>query len=86
MDNIFNSGFTEKSFLNLCKLITESLYDKVVKAPSNTNKKYNTKGLKFNYIENGELNACVWIKDNYDNMLINTGTLSILYAFLYCIF
>jgi hypothetical protein len=86
MSNIFNDGFTNKSFLYIYKQITENLYDAAISAPSNKNKKYNTKGLKFNYIEVDELNACVWIDDDYDNMRINTGTVSILYAFFYTVF
>lgn len=86
LENIFSEGFTERSFLNILKVNAEVLYKKAINAKSNTNKKYNTKGLKFTYIQDDTLNACVWIEDDYDNMCINTGTLVILYSLFYTAF
>lgn len=83
---IFNSGFTERSWFNIFKQITEGLYDQAIKAPSNTNIKYQTKGLKFNYIEDNEVNACAWIDDNYDNIQMNTGTLITIFSLFYTAF
>ncbi|KHD16017.1 ImmA/IrrE family metallo-endopeptidase [Clostridium butyricum] len=86
MNIIFNSGFTEKSWFNIFKQIAEGLYEQAIKAPSNTNIEYKTKGLKFNYIEDDKVNACAWIYDNYDNIQINTGTLIKIFSLFYTAF
>lgn len=87
MENIFNDGFTNLSFLNLCKKMAEEMYDSAIQAPSNANSTYNTLGLRFNFIDDNDLNASVWIDgDNYDNMRFNTGTLNRIYANFYTLF
>ncbi|MEA4821586.1 MAG: hypothetical protein VB122_05085 [Erysipelotrichales bacterium] len=86
MKEIFNDGFTNKSFLNLCKLTTEAIYAKGIAAESNKNKEYNTKGLDFYFINDNSINACVCIEDNLDKMYVNTGTITNIYSLFYSAF
>ena len=83
MEEIFDSGFTKLSFLNLCKEMTREVYNTAIKKSIKTNKKYITKGLNFKYIIDKDVNACAWIENSYDNIYINTGTLLEIYLLFY---
>lgn len=85
-ENVFNTGFTQNSFLNLGKSFIENFYKNAVNAPSNQNHKYKTKGFQFNYIEDASINACVMIKNNYDHMWVNTGTVVDIFAYFSSVF
>ena len=83
--DIFNSGFSDKSFLNLVKTMSEGLYNDAISAPSNMHK-VNTDGLSFNYVNNNSVNACVWLENNIDFIHINTGTIVEMFAYFSSVF
>lgn len=86
MGSVFDTGFTDLSYFNITKVYTEKIYENAVNAPSNTNAKIKTKGLKFQFVEDSEVNACAFLRDNYDYMRINTGTLVTIYSLLHSAF
>lgn len=86
MSLLFNTGFTHLSYLNLTKMYTEKIYENAINSPSNANIKIKTNGLKFFYETHNNLNASVYIKDNYEYMIINTGTLVTMYSLIHSAF
>jgi len=82
----FNDGFTELSYLNICKKITEGIYENAIHSPSNKNPNYQTKGLKFNFVNESSVNAMARITGEYDEIFINTGTVTEIIAWIFSAF
>ena len=87
MNEVFNSGFNDRSFFYLAKKIAEGLYDFGINVPTNPNKKYNSE-IKFDYyfVNNDTMNASVSHKNNIDYLYMNVGTMRIIYTYFYNIF
>lgn len=87
MQVLFEDGFSYNSFLNLSKQSTESLYKTAIEAPSNNKKAY-SKDIDFKYYfkTDESMNAGVSHSNNVDYLIMNTGTIGLVFNLFYNIF
>lgn len=86
MNEIFSTRFSFHPYFNIIKGFTDLFYKCAISNPSNKNTKYQTKGLNFHFSNDDRINACAFIQDNFDNIVVNTGTVSALYRYFFSAF
>lgn len=64
----------------------QKIYQNAINASSNKNIEYQTKGLKFSFLNNESVNASASIMSSYDYMLLNVGTITRLFEYFFSAF
>jgi len=82
----FSDGFSEKSDFNLYKLITQEVYKNLLEMHHNNDNEYKTNGLRFYYRYNDTMNATARVRSGFDEIVINTGTITQMRSWIFSAF